>query len=63
MESEFKMILKSQAEDGKGPPSVLGWDESTRFIEAAIQRVVLQGADPKEELSRAASQMDKQIKR
>lgn len=63
LEEEFKVILKSQAEDAKGPPSVLGWDESTRFVEEAIQRVVLQGADPKGELSRASREMNKYLKR
>jgi len=62
LEAEFREILKSQAKDAKGPPSVLGWDESTRFIEEAIQRVVLQGADAKEELAKAASAVSKQIR-
>ena len=63
MDTEFKLILKSQAQDAKGPPAVLGWDESTHFIEEAIQYVVLQGADAKEALARAAKEMDKQIKK
>jgi len=62
IEGEFREILKSQAEDAKGPASVLGWDESTRFIEQAIQRVVLQGASAKEELLKAASEVDKNIR-
>ncbi|MDD4953481.1 MAG: extracellular solute-binding protein [Candidatus Omnitrophica bacterium] len=62
MESEFKGVLKAQALDAKGPPGVLGWDESTRFIEEAIQRVVLQQADIKKELSRAAVEMNKNIR-
>lgn len=62
LEAEFKQVLKAQAQDAKGPPSVRGWDESTRFIEEAIQRVVLQQADAKEELSRASAEMDKNIK-
>ena len=62
MEPEYKQVLKLQAQDAKGPPSVLGWDKSTRFIEEAIQRVVLQGADPKEELAKAARRVDKQIR-
>ncbi|MEA3328647.1 MAG: extracellular solute-binding protein [Candidatus Omnitrophota bacterium] len=61
MESEFKQVLKLQAEDGKGPPSVLGWDESTRFIEQAIQKVVLQGADAREELTRAVREINRQL--
>ena len=62
MESEFKRVLRLQAEDGQGPPSILGWDESTRFIEQAIQKVVLQGANVREELIRAAREMDRYIK-
>lgn len=62
MEKAFKQVLKSQAEDAQGPPSVLGWDESTRFIEEAIQKVVLQGKDAREELARIAREMDRQIK-
>lgn len=63
MKDEFKRILKLQAEDGKGPPSVLGWDKSTRFIEQAIQRVILQGADPGEELAKASQEMNRRIRR
>jgi len=61
MDSKFKRILKSQALDAKGPPSVLGWNQSTRFIDQAIQRVVLQGADPKEELSKLKKLLDQTI--
>ncbi len=62
IEGEFKEVLKAQAQDAKGPPSVRGWDESTRFIEEAIQRVVLQQADVQKELSRTNHEMDKNIK-
>lgn len=63
MEEEFKKVLKLQAQDAKGPPAVLGWDESTRFIEEAIQRVVLQNADTKTELVKAIKEMNKYINR
>lgn len=63
MEAEFKRILKLQAEDAKGPPSVLAWDKSTRFIENAIQRVVLEAADIKAELAKTAQQLDRLIKK
>jgi ABC-type glycerol-3-phosphate transport system substrate-binding protein len=62
MEANFKRILKSQALDAKGPPSVLGWDQSTRFIDEAIQRVVLQGASPEEELKKAEKELTRNIK-
>jgi len=60
--ADLKAVLKAQAEDGKGPAAVRGWDESTRFIEDAIQRVILQQADPGAELSRLNQQMNKEIK-
>jgi len=62
MEQEFKKVLKDQADDAKGPPSILGWDDSTRFIEEAIQRVVLRGADAKTELGKAALELDREIR-
>jgi ABC-type glycerol-3-phosphate transport system substrate-binding protein len=62
MEKEFKGVLKSQAQDAKGPPCVLGWDESTRFIEEAIQRVVLQASDPQEELKKVKERLDQHIR-
>jgi len=63
MEAEFKEVLWLQALEGKGPPSVLGWDEGTRFIEEAIQKVVLQGSDIKTELTSAAAKVERQIRR
>lgn len=62
MDIEFKRVLKSQAQDAKGPPSILGWDESTRFIEEAIQKVILQGAEAREKLAKAARELDKHIR-
>ncbi|NQT00365.1 MAG: extracellular solute-binding protein [Candidatus Omnitrophica bacterium] len=63
MERKFKRVLKMQAEDAKGPPSILGWDESTRFIEQAIQKVILRRADARQELSKAAKELDRLLKR
>jgi ABC-type glycerol-3-phosphate transport system substrate-binding protein len=63
MDIEFKRVLKSQAQDAKGPPSILGWDESTRFIEEAIQKVILQGRDAREELAKTAQELDKRIRK
>lgn len=61
-EPEFKKVLKLQSIDAKGPPPVLGWDESTRFIEVAIQRVILQDRNIKEELVKAAKEMNKLLR-
>lgn len=63
MDIEFKGVLKSQAQDAKGPPSILGWDESTRFIEEAIQKVILQDADAREELAKTTQELDKRIRK
>jgi hypothetical protein len=62
MDSDFKEVLEEQALDSKGPPSVLGWDEGRRFIEEAIQKVVLRQADVAEELAAANQKVQKQIR-
>lgn len=61
MDPKFKQVLESQARDAKGPPPVLGWDASTRFINRAIQMVVLKGRDPKTELAEAAKKMQEEL--
>ena len=38
MDSHFKKVLEDQARDAKGPPPVLGWDASSRFVNHAIQQ-------------------------
>lgn len=62
MELDFKEALRSQALDAKGPPSVLGWDDSTRFIDVAIQQVVLRGKDSKDVLEEANKELNRRIK-
>jgi ABC-type glycerol-3-phosphate transport system substrate-binding protein len=62
MESDFKQILRAQAMDAKGPPSVLGWDDSTRYIDTAIQQCVLNSQEPKEVLIDTKKELDKRIK-
>lgn len=63
MESDFKEALRSQAQEAKGPPSVLGWDDSTRFIDTAIQQVILQGKNAKLALEEANRELDRRIKK
>ncbi|MDD4012952.1 MAG: extracellular solute-binding protein, partial [Candidatus Omnitrophica bacterium] len=50
MDPAFKNVLEAQAKDSQGPPPVLSWDGSTRFVNEAIQMVVLKNADPAAEL-------------
>ena len=53
----------AQALDAKGPPAVLGWDDSTRYINTAIQHVVLNEKDPMIVLKEAARELNKRIKK
>jgi len=50
MDPALKKVLFFQAEDSKGPPAIANWDSYTKSIDNAIQKVVLQGADPETEL-------------
>ncbi|MFH1665251.1 MAG: extracellular solute-binding protein [Candidatus Omnitrophota bacterium] len=63
MKAEFKDILEAQANDAKGPPPVLSWDASTRFVNQAIQMVILKNSDPAEELKKANAEMQKEMNR
>jgi len=62
LDPAMKAVLQQQAQEAKGPPPVPGWTETTHVLEAAIQRVVLKGADPKAELSAANDAMNKPLR-
>ncbi|MBF0217114.1 MAG: extracellular solute-binding protein [Candidatus Omnitrophica bacterium] len=62
MDDNFKNVLEMQAKESKGPPPVLGWDSMTRFVNHAIQRVILQKADPAAELDKAVKGMREEFK-
>lgn len=61
MDDAFKKVFEAQAKDAQGPPPVLAWDPSTRFVNEAIQMVVLKGADAKTELKKATDAMQKEL--
>jgi multiple sugar transport system substrate-binding protein len=61
MDNKIKQILKAQAGEAEGPPPVLSWDLSTRFINHAIQMVVLKGVDAASELKKATKEMQKEL--
>ena len=57
MDPAMKDVLRQQASDAKGPPVIAGWNDSTHVLEAAIQRVVLEEANPKTELQQTQEAM------
>ena len=59
MSPELKKVLVLQAEDSKGPPAIANWDSYTKAIDNAVQKVVLQGADPKVELAAAKKELER----
>jgi hypothetical protein len=62
IEPSIKAVLRQQAQDAKGPPSVIGWTESTHFLEDAIHRVVLKEADPQQELRKVNEELARYLK-
>ena len=61
MKDSFKKVLKMQAMDAKGPPPVLGWDIYARFIDEAIQKIILAEKDPRETLLRTTELINKEM--
>jgi ABC-type glycerol-3-phosphate transport system substrate-binding protein len=59
----LKTVLIAQAQAAKAPPSVLGWDDSTRFVAEAVQNAVVAGKDPATVLAVAAKAMNEKIER
>ncbi len=57
MRPEFKKVLVAQANDAKGPPAMANWDAQTKYVDEAIQKVILQNADPKRELEIAKERL------
>ena len=61
MQEDFKEVLKNQALDAQGPPPVLSWDASARFIDQAIMKVVLTNKDAKEALEQATTLVNAEL--
>ena len=59
MDPKFKVVLVEQANDAKGPPPVAGWDAAAKYVDEAIQKVILQNGDPKKELATAKTYLEK----
>ncbi len=63
IEAGVKKVLVSQAKDAKAPPSVLGWNDSTRFVVEAIQKAIIQGLNPAKAMEESAAAMDEHIEK
>lgn len=61
IKDEFKKVLFEQIKEAKGPPSVLGWDDSTKYIVEAIQNVIVANKPIEEELKRCEEKLNKYI--
>lgn len=61
MDKKFKKVLEKQARDAQGPPPVMAWDASTRFVNTAIQMVILKEADAVQQLREATKLMQKEL--
>jgi ABC-type glycerol-3-phosphate transport system substrate-binding protein len=59
MDPAFKAVLIEQAKDAKGPPPVMSWDSGAKYIDEAIQKVILRNADPKQELGSAKVELER----
>jgi len=62
IQEEFKKILFEQIKEAKGPPSVLGWDDSTKYVVESIQNVVVLGSEPQQELQKLNKKLNELIK-
>ncbi len=63
MRPEFKKVLVDQANDAQGPPPVASWDSCSKYVDEAIQKVVLQSADSQNELDVATAELNRFLKR
>jgi len=63
MDPKFKEVLISQANDAKGPPPVSNWDSCAKYVDEAIQKVVLQHSGARKELGAAKVKLEKFLKK
>lgn len=63
MDPEFKKVLVAQAEDAKGPPAVANWDSASKYVDEAIQRVILEHANAAGELKLAKKELERMAKK
>ncbi|MDD5439192.1 MAG: extracellular solute-binding protein [Candidatus Omnitrophica bacterium] len=63
MDEDVKRVLIAQALEAKGPPPVLGWDSTTRFVDQAVQKIILEDAVIEDELTALEQYMNQDLKK
>ena len=63
MPADRKQAMLAQLQDAEGPPNCPGWMRLDYVLTRAVQRVVLAGADPRTELTRAAALLNRPLTR
>lgn len=63
MDPKLKIVFVEQAYDAKGSPAVANWDSASKYVDEAIQKIVLQNADTGKELKTAKERIQSMIKR
>ncbi len=63
MDPKFKTVLVEQANDAKGPPPVRSWDSASKYVDEAIQKVVLKNSDVAKELAAAKLGLQRSLKK
>lgn len=61
--ADRKQAMLAQLQDAEGPPNCPGWMRLDYVLTRAVQRVVLAGADPQAELTRAAALLNRALTR
>ena len=61
--ADRKQAMLAQLQDAEGPPNCPGWMRLDYALTRAVQRVVLSGAEPQTELSRAAALLNRPLQR
>lgn len=61
IKEEFRKIMFEQIKEAKGPPAVLGWDDSTKYVVEAIQNVIIGNKPAQEELEKCEKKLNELI--
>lgn len=63
MDPRFKKVFVAQANDSKGPPPVTNWDALSKYVDEAIQKIILQNRDVEKELKEAKERISRMFRK